>query len=99
LQIGRPAIATPPLPRGGYTDKVAHVLAKNYAVVAMHWSLSTRVMPDLVRSTHEDLVEIYEAGEIDPLISEVVSFEQLPKAPGLLGGRSTYGKIVLRPEG
>ena len=56
-------------------------------------------MPDLVRSTHEDLVEIYEAGEIDPLISEVVSFEQLPEALGLLGSRSTYGKIVLRPEG
>jgi NADPH2:quinone reductase len=56
-------------------------------------------MPDLVRSTHENLVDLYVAAEIDPLISEIVSFEQLPEALRLLGARSTYGKIVLRPDG
>jgi NADPH:quinone reductase len=76
-----------------------HVLVKNYSVVGMHWGLYTRVMPDLVRSTHEDLVDLYEAGEIDPLISESVAFERLPEALKLLGGRGTYGKIVLRPDG
>jgi NADPH:quinone reductase len=72
---------------------------KNYSVVGMHWGLYTRVMPDLIRSTHEDLVNLYETGEIDPLISETVPFEQLPEALKLLGGRGTYGKIVLRPAG
>jgi NADPH2:quinone reductase len=76
-----------------------HVLVKNYSVVGMHWGLYTRVMPDLIRSTHEDLVNLYETGEIDPLISETVPFEQLPEALKLLGGRGTYGKIVLRPAG
>jgi NADPH2:quinone reductase len=76
-----------------------HILVKNYSVVGMHWGLYTRVMPDLVRSTHEDLVDLYEAGEIDPLISEIVSFAQLPEALKLLGGRGTYGKIVVRPDG
>jgi NADPH2:quinone reductase len=76
-----------------------HILVKNYSVVGLHWGLYTRVMPELVRSTHEDLVDLYEAGEIDPLISETVAFEQLPEALKLLGGRGTYGKIVLRPDG
>jgi NADPH:quinone reductase len=76
-----------------------HVLVKNYSVVGMHWGLYTRMMPDLVRSTHEDLVDLYETGEIDPLISETVLFEKLPEALGLLGTRGTYGKIVLRPDG
>jgi NADPH2:quinone reductase len=57
------------------------------------------MMPDLVRSTHEALTALYEAGHIDPLISETVSFEQLPEALQQLGRRGTYGKIVLRPEG
>jgi len=74
-----------------------HILVKNYSVVGMHWGLYTRVMPDLVRSTHEELVDLYEAGEIDPLISEIASFEQLPEALKLLGGRDTYGKIIVRP--
>jgi NADPH:quinone reductase len=64
---------------------------KNYSVVGMHWGLYTRVMPDLVRSIHEGLVDLYEAGEI-------ASFEQLPQALKLLGGRGTYGKIVLHPD-
>jgi NADPH2:quinone reductase len=76
-----------------------HVLVKNYSVVGMHWGLYTRVTPDLIRSTHENLVSLYGAGEIAPLISETVSFERLPQALKRLGGRGTYGKIVVRPDG
>ena len=74
-----------------------HVLVKNYSVVGMHWGLYTRVMPDLVRSTHEDLIRLYEAGEIDPLIYQTVPFDDLPQALNLLGGRGTYGKLIANP--
>jgi NADPH2:quinone reductase len=74
-----------------------HVLVKNYSVVGMHWGLYTRVMPDLVRNTHEDLISLYERGEIDPLIFRTVSFEELPQALDLLGSRGSYGKVVTRP--
>ena len=74
-----------------------HVLVKNYSVVGMHWGLYTRVMPDLVRSTHEDLISLYERGEIDPLIFKTVAFEELPQALDLLGSRGSYGKVVMRP--
>ena len=76
-----------------------HVLVKNYSVVGMHWGLYTRVMPDLVRSTHEDLVDLYESGEIDPLITGTAPFEELPKALEKLGDRDTYGKVITRPAG
>jgi len=74
-----------------------HVLVKNYSVVGVHWGLYTRVMPDLVRSTHDELVQLYEDGKIDPLIFRTVSFEELPEALKLLGSRGSYGKIVMRP--
>ncbi|HET7269500.1 MAG TPA: NADPH:quinone oxidoreductase family protein, partial [Rubrobacter sp.] len=74
-----------------------HVLVKNYSVVGMHWGLYARVMPELVRSTHEQLIQLYQDGKIDPLIFKTVSFEDLPKALKLLGGRGTYGKLVTRP--
>lgn len=76
-----------------------HVLVKNYSVVGMHWGLYTKVMPDLVRGTHEALIHLYEAGEIDPLIYQTVPFDDLPQALNLLGGRGTYGKLVARPGG
>ncbi len=74
-----------------------HVLVKNYAVVGMHWGLYTKVRPDLVLSTHENLIDLHEAGKIDPLISGTTPFEELPQALKKLGGRSTYGKIIVRP--
>jgi NADPH:quinone reductase len=75
-----------------------HVLVKNYSVVGVHWGLYTRVMPDLVRSTHDALVGLHDDGKIDPLIFETVPFEGLPEALKLLGSRGTYGKIVMRPR-
>jgi NADPH:quinone reductase len=74
-----------------------HVLVKNYSVVGMHWGLYTRVMPGLIRNTHEDLISLYNAAEIDPLISGTVSFEELPNALEKLSGRGTYGKVVTSP--
>lgn len=76
-----------------------HVLVKNYSVVGVHWGLYARVIPELVRTTHDELIRLYAAGEIDPLIFRTVPFEELPEALKLLGSRATYGKLVLRPGG
>ena len=75
-----------------------HLLVKNYSVLGMHWGLYTRVMPGLIRTTHEDLMRLYDAGKIGPLISGTVSFEELPNALWRLGRRGTYGKVVTRPD-
>jgi NADPH:quinone reductase len=76
-----------------------HILVKNYSVVGVHWGLYARVMPELIRSTHDQLIQLYEDGKIDPLIFKTAAFEELPEALKLLGGRGTYGKIVMRPGG
>jgi NADPH:quinone reductase len=71
-----------------------HVLIKNYSVVGVHWALYNVMNPALVRATHDDLVLLFEAGKIDPLISERVTLAEVPAALARLGSRGTYGKIV-----
>ena len=39
-------------------------------------------------------MRLFEAGKIDPLISETVSLTDVPAALGRLGSRGTYGKVV-----
>ncbi len=76
-----------------------HLLVKNYSVLGLHWGLYNKVAPELVVETHEALIELYQNGEIDPLIFKTVPFEEVPEALGLLGSRKTYGKLVTTPGG
>jgi NADPH2:quinone reductase len=71
-----------------------HVLIKNYSVVGVHWGLYNVMNPALVREIHADLCALFEAGRIDPLISETVGLDEVPAALARLGGRGTWGKIV-----
>jgi NADPH2:quinone reductase len=77
----------------------AHALVKNYSVVGVHWGLYTRVMPEVVRETHEALIQLHEAGEISPLVQDPIPFEELPSALGKLASRGTHGKLITRPAG
>ncbi|MGH3087326.1 MAG: NADPH:quinone oxidoreductase family protein [Rubrobacteraceae bacterium] len=75
-----------------------HALIKNYSVVGLHWGLYNKTKPDLVRRTHEELMRLYEAGKISPLVHSVVPFEEVPDALARLGGRETYGKLITTPK-
>jgi NADPH2:quinone reductase len=80
---------------GRFADaRTNHVLIKNYAVVGVHWGMYNVMNPALVRSTHDELVRLFEAGKIDPLISERVALAEVPAALARLGARGTYGKVV-----
>src|SRR4051794_41399851 len=80
---------------GRFADaRTNHVLIKNYSVVGVHWALYNINIPALVRSTHDELVSLFEAGKIDPLISERVGLAEVPAALARLGSRATFGKIV-----
>lgn len=72
-----------------------HVLVKNYSVVGVHWGLYNRRRPEVPRQAHEALTRLYAEGLVDPLVSQVVPFEQVPAALVALGGRATHGKIVV----
>ena len=75
-----------------------HLLVKNYSVVGLHWGLYGKMMPHLIRETHEELMQLYERGEIKPLVYRELPFEEVPEALELLGSRRTYGKLVTRPD-
>jgi NADPH2:quinone reductase len=74
-----------------------HVLLKNYSVVGLHWGAYFRNDPRLVHATHALLLQLYEKGEIDPLISAELPLEDAPAALERLGARGTWGRVVLRP--
>jgi NADPH:quinone reductase len=71
-----------------------HVLIKNYSVVGVHWALYNVMDPERIRATHDELVRLFEAGAIDPLISERVALADVPAALSRLGSRGTHGKII-----
>lgn len=73
-----------------------HALIKNYAVVGVHWGLFRRREPAQVREMHDQLLKLYDQGAIDPLIFRTFAMEELPEALYMLGGRKTWGKLVLK---
>ena len=75
-----------------------HLLVKNYSVMGLHWGLYGKMIPYLIRETHEELMRLYQRGDIKPLIYKEFPFEEVPDALEMLGSRGTYGKLVTRPS-
>lgn len=73
-----------------------HVLVKNYSVVGVHWGLYNRLQPETPRRIHDELSRLHADGLIDPLVSQVVPFDDAPAALTSLAGRGTHGKVVVR---
>jgi NADPH2:quinone reductase len=73
-----------------------HVMVKNYAVVGVHWGGYRTRNPELVRAAHDDLMRLYRAGVVEPLVSRVVSLEEARNALGELADGRTVGKTVVQ---
>ncbi len=82
---------------GRFPDAPAnHVLIKNYAVIGVHWGLSRRKEPHLLREIHDDLTKLADAGLVKPLVGDTVAFGgDVPRALEALASRKTVGKIVV----
>ncbi|MGH9026642.1 MAG: NADPH:quinone oxidoreductase family protein [Acidimicrobiia bacterium] len=74
-----------------------HILIKNYAVVGVHWGLYQIMEPDRTRVTHGELMRLHAAGQIAPLVSEVVGMADAADRVGRLAHRGTWGKVVVDP--
>lgn len=74
-----------------------HALVKNYSIVGVHWGLFRRLYPEEVGKAHNDLMEMYEGGQIRPLIYKEYPFEEVPEALTHLATRKTWGKLVVKP--
>lgn len=72
------------------------VLLKNVAVTGVHFGAYARHDPGIFRRTHDELVTLYEAGKIDPLVYKVLPLEDAVTGLTDLAQRRTVGKVVVR---
>ena len=70
-------------------------LVKNYSVVGLYWGLYQERFPQLVAEAHADLMRLFEAGEIDPVVDHVVPFDRAPEALTALASGTTVGRVVI----
>jgi len=73
------------------------ILLKNIAVTGLHWSAHAAKEPARVAETMEALFRLYDEGTIRPVIYKSYSLAELPEALAALGGRRTYGKVIVAP--
>jgi len=74
-----------------------HVLVKNYDVIGLQWPAYRRQRPDLVRRTHDILLDLLRRGQIAPVVPDVRPLDDAAVALQSLASGTTTGKVVLRP--
>jgi NADPH:quinone reductase len=76
-----------------------HALIKNYSLVGVHFGYFRKLFPEKVKVAHDELMELYKAKKIKPLIYHSYSFDEVPAALNQLGSRETWGKLVVGKKG
>ena len=69
---------------------------KNYGVLGLHWALYAQRRPELVDAAHVELTRLVDAGQVRPVVGEVVAFEDAPTAVQRLADGATTGRLVVR---
>jgi NADPH2:quinone reductase len=77
--------------------KANRILLKNISVVGLHWGAYAQHEPARIGETFDALFRLYDEGRIAPVIFETFPLEELPAALAALGGRRTYGKVIVAP--
>jgi NADPH2:quinone reductase len=74
-----------------------HALVKNYSILGLHWQLYETRDPAAVRACHAELTRLVEDGKIRTLVTERLTFADVPDALRRLGAGLTTGRIVFQP--
>ena len=83
---------------GGIPDFPAnHVLVKNYTVLGVHWSAYTKHDHAVVDAAHRHILELYERGQVKPIVARRVALDDVPDALSALESRDVLGRLVLVP--
>jgi NADPH2:quinone reductase len=77
--------------------KANRILLKNISVVGLHWGAYALHEPARVPETMAALFRLYEEGKIKPVIFGTYPLEEIPAALAALGGRKTWGKVIVAP--
>ncbi|MCP4980002.1 MAG: NADPH:quinone oxidoreductase family protein [Gammaproteobacteria bacterium] len=75
--------------------RLNHFLVKHQSVVGSSFGLTCVKDPDLISAKWPQLAEMLEAGQINPRVSQIRPFAELPAALQLLKDRKVAGRIVL----
>jgi NADPH2:quinone reductase len=78
--------------------KANRILLKNVSVVGLHWGAYAINEPERVPETFRALFEMYDRGEIAPVIYRTYALDELPAALEALGSRRSYGKVIISPS-
>ncbi|WP_235590564.1 NADPH:quinone oxidoreductase family protein [Leucobacter sp. G161] len=70
-------------------------LIKNYAILGLYWGLYQERAPHLVTEAHEELIKLFEAGKISPVVDHTVPFAEAPAALTALATGNTVGRVVI----
>ena len=77
--------------------KLNRVLLKNIAITGLHWGAHAMHDPARIAQTFAALFDLYAAGKIAPVVYRAYPLAEVPAALAALGGRATYGKVVVEP--
>ncbi|HEY0570959.1 MAG TPA: NADPH:quinone oxidoreductase family protein, partial [Enterovirga sp.] len=72
-----------------------HVLVKNCDIIGLSWSFYRERKLDIDRRAFADLCRMYEAGQINPPVTETYPLAEAGKALRRLVDRAAMGKVVL----
>jgi NADPH:quinone reductase len=72
-----------------------HALVKTYSVLGLNLGAYRTRAPDALAEAHTDLMRLHARGAVEPLVSEVLTLEQVPDGLRRLHAGSTVGKLVV----
>ena len=73
------------------------ILLKNIAVTGLHWGAHAQKDPKRIPAVMDELFALYDKGAIEPVIYGRYALDQVPAALAALGGRKSYGKVIVQP--
>ncbi|ESZ91338.1 putative quinone oxidoreductase [Sclerotinia borealis F-4128] len=87
----------------GNIEKVAmnKVLLKNISLVGLHWGAYVQNEPEKIKEVWEGIFKLIEEGKFRGTVfrdREFVGLEDVPGALESLGGRETWGKVVVKVD-
>jgi NADPH2:quinone reductase len=84
---------------GGMWPQVnpALLVGRNIGVQGLYLGRLMRLQPQLVQSAAQDLIALWEAGDVKPLVGAELDLADAPEAHRLVENRLSHGKVVLIP--
>jgi NADPH2:quinone reductase len=74
------------------------ILLKNIAVTGLHWGAHAQKDPKRISEVMDALFAMHAKGQIRPVIYGRYPLEEVPAALAALGGRESYGKVIVTPR-